>query len=253
MQKKLKRVVVVITSLVIYLMYIPFAFAKSVAGNKLFFRPEDSVSGTPAHSSGFMPEIKSIYDSLHLQLNGLSQQAYDYAKKGLEKLIEQGRVLNDSIVSIVDFSQPSSMKRLYVLDVKNYKLLFNTLVAHGKNSGLESANSFSNQPSSYKSSPGFYITGETYNGRHGYSLKLEGIERGINDNADERAIVMHGANYVNESLATTRGYIGRSQGCPAVPEEKATPIISTIKDGTCLFIYAPNPNYFQYSSMLNRS
>ena len=253
MKKWMKRFVVVITSLVIYLMYIPFAFAKSVTGNKLFSRPENPVSGSPAHSSGFMPEIKSIYDSLHLQLNGLSQQAYDCAKKGLEKLIEQGRVINDSIVSIVDYSQPSSMKRLYVLDLKNYKLLFNTLVAHGRNSGLESAHSFSNQPSSYKSSPGFYITGETYKGRHGYSLKLEGIEKGINDNADERAIVMHGANYVNESLASTRGYIGRSQGCPAVPEKIATPIISTIKNGTCLFIYAPNPNYLQYSPILSRS
>ena len=124
MKKKVKGLFVFITSLVIYLMYMPFALAKSVAGNKLFLRPSDSISGSSVHSTEFMPGMKSVFDSLHLQLGGLSQQAYDYAKKGLEKLIAQGRIMNDSIISIVDFSQPSSMKRLYVLDIKNYKILF---------------------------------------------------------------------------------------------------------------------------------
>jgi|SRR5882724_10811416 len=253
MKKKFKGIIVLITSIFIYLMYLPFAFAKSVAGNKLFFRPEDSISKSSVHSAGFLPGMKSVYDSLHLQLIGLSQQAFDYAQKGLEKLIAQGRIINDSIVSIADFSQSSNMKRLYILDIKNYKVLFNTLVAHGRNSGKELANSFSNQASSFKSSPGFYITGETYNGNNGYSLKLEGIEKGINDNAYHRAIVMHGADYVNESIATARGYIGRSEGCPAVPEGKAVPIISTIKNGTCFFVYTPTASYLQHSTMLGAS
>ena len=110
---------------------------------------------------------------------------------------------------------------------------------------------FSNQQSSFKSSPGFYVTGNTYSGSHGYSLKLEGLERGINDKASERAIVMHGAEYVNPALVATQGYIGRSLGCPAVPVKMATPIINTIKNGSCLFIYNPSSSYLQQSQYLS--
>ncbi|MBL7749696.1 MAG: murein L,D-transpeptidase catalytic domain family protein, partial [Chitinophagaceae bacterium] len=137
---------------------------------------------------------------------------------------------------------------LFVLDLKNYKILFNTLVAHGRNTGREWATSFSNQGESYKSSPGFYITRETYEGKNGYSLKLAGLERGINDNAYNRGIVIHGAEYVSNELANAQGYIGRSQGCPAVPPQVSKPIINTIKNGTCLFIY--HPSYVSHSQVL---
>jgi len=190
------------------------------------------------------------YDKLHLDVSGLSRQAYDYAKKGFDKLLAQGKLLNDSIIAIADFSQPSRNKRLYVLDVKNNKMLFHTLVAHGKNSGLEKTVSYSNQPESLKSSPGFFVTHETYNGNNGYSLRLEGMERGINDNAYERAIVMHGANYVSQAFVNARGFAGRSEGCPAVPVEEAKPIINSIKDGTCLFIYTPDQSYLEHSPVL---
>jgi hypothetical protein len=153
-------------------------------------------------------------------------------------------------MAIVDFSQPSSHRRLYILDMKNYKVLFNTLVAHGRNSGKEWASSFSNKPSSYKSSPGFYITGDTYIGSNGFSLRLNGIEKGINDKAFARAIVMHGADYVSESYIAAQGYIGRSQGCPAVPAEEVYPIINTIKNGTCLFVYVPDKHYVSRSPLL---
>jgi hypothetical protein len=162
--------------------------------------------------------------------------------------VEEGKLLNDSIISIIDFSQPSNKKRLFVLDLKNYKILFNTLVAHGRNTGREMASYFSNQNSSFMSSPGFYITRETYEGHNGYSLKLEGIERGINDNAYERGIVVHGAEYVSQDFVNAQGYIGRSQGCPAVPVQVSKPIINTIKDGTCLFIY--HPSYVSRSEVL---
>jgi hypothetical protein len=140
---------------------------------------------------------------------------------------------------------------LYVVDLKNYQVLYKTYVAHGRNSGTVMANSFSNNPSSYKSSLGFYKTLDTYVGKHGYSLKLEGLEKGINDNADERAIVMHGADYVNPSYIPKLGYIGRSQGCPAVSNKEAAPIINTIKNGSCLFIYSPDGVYQQRSSILS--
>jgi hypothetical protein len=134
--------------------------------------------------------------------------------------------------------------------MKNYKLLFHTLVAHGRNSGKEWASSFSNKPSSYKSSPGFYITGETYFGNNGYSLKLNGIEKGINDKAARRAIVMHGADYVDESYIEEQGYIGRSQGCPAVPSFVANDIIDVLKNGACLFIYPGSRQYVTRSAIL---
>lgn len=250
MKKKFKGFYLLVSSVVIGILHLPFAFAKSATGTKAFLHPPvDSTKKTTTSTTPVISSLKSVYDSLHLNLKGLSQQAFDFARQGLNKLIEDGKLLNDSIISIIDFSQPSSQKRLFVVDLKNYKVLFNTLVAHGRNSGREWAASFSNQNSSYMSSPGFYITRETYEGKNGYSLKLEGIERGINDKAYERGIVVHGANYVCDEYVNSQGYIGRSQGCPAVPVQVSRPIINTIKNGTCLFVY--HPSYVNRSSMLN--
>src|SRR6476660_2465440 len=138
MKKKLKGFYLLVSSIVIGLLHLPFAFAKSATGSKLFFHPTDPVTKKTTDSLQFLPSIRSVYDSLHLNLSGLSQQAFDYARKGLNKLIEEGRILNDSIISIIDFSEPSSRKRLFILDLRNYKVLFNTLVAHGRNTGRES-------------------------------------------------------------------------------------------------------------------
>ena len=255
MKRTLKGFYLLVSSLFITLLHLPLAFAKPILGNKLTARPVVSAtplpSPTPNSADNFFSTRKSVYDSLHLDLSGLSRQAFIYAQKGWQKLIRQGRVLNQSVMAIIDFSQPSDHKRLYVLDMENYKVLFNTLVAHGKNSGKEWAKSFSNKPSSYKSSPGFYITQDTYMGNNGYSLKLEGIERGINDKASRRAIVIHGARYVSESYIEAQGYIGRSEGCPAVPLQEAGDIINTIKNGTCLFVYPLTKHYASRSAILN--
>lgn len=253
MKKKLKGIYLLVSSLVITLLHLPLAFAKPLSGNRFNFEP--AVSTAPVLSSAdiidhFTSPIKSVYDSLHLDLSGLSRQAFVYAQKGWQKLVRQGKVFNESVMAIVDFSQPSDRKRLYVLDMKNYKVLFNTLVAHGRNSGKERASSFSNKSGSYKSSPGFYVTQQTYFGSNGYSLKLNGIEKGINDKALKRAIVMHGANYVSDSYIESQGYIGRSEGCPAVPLHEADDIIDAIKNGTCLFVYAPNKLYVSRSKIL---
>ena len=250
MKKTLKGIYLLISSVVISLLHLPFAFAKTGSANKLFYRPVISTTHVLPDSSILISPVKSVYDSLQLEFAGLSRKAFDYALQGYEKLISQGKLINQSIIAIVDFSQSSSQKRLYVLDIKNYKVLFNTLVAHGRNSGKERATYFSNKPSSYKSSPGFYITGQAYSGSNGYSLKLEGVENGINDKAMKRAIVIHGADYVSESYISSQGYIGRSQGCPAVPLKDARDIINTIRDGTCLYIYAPDQHYFSRSAML---
>lgn len=192
-----------------------------------------------------------LYESMNLGKLGLAKETFDYAIKGFNRLLEEGRFKNEHIISIVDFSMSSCSKRLFVIDLKQAKVLFNTYVAHGVNSGTDMAREFSNIPESLKSSLGFYETLQTYSGKHGYSLKLEGLEKNINDNACSRAIVIHAAGYVNENFIKTRGYIGRSWGCPALPEKLHKPIINKIKDGTCLFIYSPDKNYLSQSKIIN--
>lgn len=156
-----------------------------------------------------------------------------------------------NIISIIDFSKPSSDKRLFVIDLDNRKLLFNCLVAHGKNSGDNYANSFSNESQSLKSSLGFYLTAETYYGKNGYSLKLDGLEKNINDNAREREIVIHGAEYVSNQFIKKYRRLGRSWGCPALPIENSKEIIDTISNGSCLFIYGTDKYYSENSDFLN--
>lgn len=192
-----------------------------------------------------------IYDSLHLEEAGLSRMVYRTALKGMEKLSAKGW-LKGHILAIVDFSQPSTSKRLYVIDLDNYELLYNTWVAHGMKSGKTMAQLFSNKPSSNKSSLGFYVTGEAYQGSNGYSLKLQGVEKGINDFAYRRAIVLHGADYVSEQWIASQGYIGRSKGCPAVPLDVCAPLIDQIKEGNCLFIYHPTSAYRSKSALLKK-
>ena len=212
----------------------------------------------PGKDSSFVDEEKKknssvyfLYDSLRLDRQGLSRRAFEYAMQGLECLKQSGDIDKDGVISIVDFSLPSSSKRLFVIDLNSLKVLYCTYVAHGYNSGLEYANQFSNKLQSNKSSLGFYKTLDTYMGGHGYSLKLEGLERGINDNANRRDIVIHGAAYVSEGLIRAQGYLGRSQGCPAIPEKLHRPIINKIKNGTCLFIYSLDKNYLRHSRILN--
>lgn len=194
--------------------------------------------------------LAGMYVGLELDKKGLSQQAFDNALKGYVFYRDKGMLSNEDILTVIDFSLPSDEPRLFVLDVKNYQLLYCTFVAHGRNSGAKYARHFSNRPGSFMSSLGFYITGETYSGEHGYSLRLQGEEGGINDNAYRRAIVMHSAYYVSKSFIHHRGYIGRSLGCPALPVNLSRSIIKTIKNGTCLFMYAPSENYVERSGVI---
>ena len=192
------------------------------------------------------------YKQWHPGNLGLSENAFNYAMKGFAYLSKANLVSKKNIVSIVDFSKPSTQKRLYVIDVSTGKILFNTWVAHGHNSGNEYANKFSNSPESHQSSLGFYVTMDTYIGGNGYSLRLKGCEKGINDKAFERAIVIHGADYVGNQFINSRGALGRSYGCPAIPTELSKKIIDTIKNGSCLFLYHPTKKYCSRSKILNR-
>ena len=192
---------------------------------------------------------ESLFNHLQLQEKGLSMNALQLAVKGYLELKESG-MLKKPLLSIVDLSQSSREKRFYLLDIEQRKLLENTYVAHGKNSGEDLATDFSNEIGSEKSSLGFYVTKETYKGKHGMSLKIEGIEQGFNDNAETRSVVVHGANYVNEGRVRSN-YMGRSQGCPALPTNKYKKIINEIKEGSAVFIYSENENYLKNSQVLN--
>lgn len=191
-----------------------------------------------------------LYDSLKLDNMGLSRDVMQKAYKGHQILKERGSLRNSDILAIVDFSQSSKQKRLYIVDMRNYKVLMNTYVAHGKNTGLNTAERFSNIPESLQSSLGFYVTKQTYIGKHGLSLRLAGMERGFNDNAEARAIVMHGAEYIGPHRVKS-SYMGRSFGCPAVPQAQSKEAINILKEGTCLFIYHPSQQYLHGSKILN--
>jgi len=156
-------------------------------------------------------------------------------------------VPNKKLLSIIDYSKPSTEKRFFIIDIENHKLLYHTLVAHGKKSGYVNATKFSNKIGSHKSSLGFFRTGNSYSGIRGYSLKLEGLERGINDNARLRGIIIHGANYVDERFVNGNGVIGRSWGCPAVSKKLSKEIINLLKGGSLLYIYADDEVYKENS------
>ncbi len=194
-------------------------------------------------------ENYNLYTSCDFQAFGLTFPVFDYALKGFNQLKSAGFFANNNILTIIDFTKASNEKRLFVLDLDQGKVLFNTYVAHGKASGEMFATSFSNKLSSLKSSLGFFETTQTYFGKHGYSLKLAGLEKGINDQVSKRAIVVHGADYVSDLFIRMKGMIGRSWGCPAIPSSITKPIIDKIRNGTCLYIHAEDSLYFAKSSL----
>lgn len=201
-------------------------------------RPEPRTSVTSS--------CRQLY--VEMELAGVvNYAAFEQAVAGYNKITQKDK----EILTLVDFSKPSTEERFYVFDMRHKKLLFSSLVSHGKNSGGNYATSFSNENGSLKSSLGFFLTENTYQGKNGYSLVLNGLEKGINDRAKERAIVIHGAAYSNPSVIASSGRLGRSFGCPALPQSVSKPIINTIKGGSLLFIYANNKNYLSYSPILS--
>lgn len=179
-------------------------------------------------------ETEQLWKDCKLE-NLLPLEVFQIALKGFHSM---DSIRKNNILTIIDYSKPSSEKRFFVIDIQNKTLLHSTFVAHGKNSGENMAVSFSNEQNSLQSSIGFFITGETYTGENGYSMKLDGLEKGINDNARSREIVIHGADYVSEDYITKYGRLGRSWGCPALPREVSKEIIDLISNGSCLFIYS---------------
>jgi hypothetical protein len=193
-------------------------------------------------TENFSAEIVSVYNNLNRNNFTLPKlESFQKAMLGFYEMKKKG-IFKKDILTLIDFSLSSNEKRLWVIDLSTNTIVFNSLVAHGRNTGDEFAMHFSNSAASFKSSLGFYSTGEVYNGKHGKSLKLDGLEKGINDNARNRGIVIHAADYVSDFFIKAHNRLGRSQGCPALPKEFTEKIINKIKDKSCLYIYYPNSN-----------
>lgn len=218
-----------------------------IAFNISFFTGNNN---TPESGNAFNWSAYSKNKYASLDNDQLTFQAFDDALKGYTKLKKQGKLKNTKYLSVIDFSKPSNEKRLFLIDTDDFKIVHETYCAHGQKTGSLYAKTFSNTEGSHQSSPGFYITENTYSGKHDHSLRLKGIEK-CNSNAKKRAIVMHGAHYATESfLKKNNNVLGRSWGCPAVPQKEAKMIIEWIKEGSCMYIYHDEDNYRKSSYLL---
>ncbi|WP_345163817.1 murein L,D-transpeptidase catalytic domain family protein [Pontibacter saemangeumensis] len=194
--------------------------------------------------AAFNDYMLDIYNEADLREKGLSLDVFEKGFIGFQNMKRQQNTSQErSILTVIDFTKSSREKRLWIIDLDSKKVLFNTLVAHGRNTGEDRALKFSNQPNSYMSSLGFYLTDATYFGKHGLSLRLSGMDGNYNSNAMARAIVMHGADYATASFVKQYGRLGRSLGCPAVPQEVSKEIIMAIKDKTVMYIHGNDSNY----------
>ena len=188
--------------------------------------------------------------SLVQQAPGLRSDILKLALNAEQCAAKEGLVQRQDLLTVIDYSLPSSTPRLFVFNLAQHKLLFRELVAHGKNSGDDIATFFSNSPSSLATSIGLFVTADTYIGHNGYSLRLKGLEEGFNDMAMDRAIVMHGAAYVSQEAIKVLGRLGRSWGCPAVSSTAAQKIIDTIRGGSAIFAYYPEKEWLSKSEFL---
>lgn len=180
----------------------------------------------------------------------LDSQVFQLAFNGYVALKNQGKLTNDSILTIIDYSKPSTEKRMWVINTRSKTVVFHERVAHGKNTGGLYARHFSNTPESHQSSLGFMLTGKIYEGKHPNSLKLHGLEYGFNHKAYDRGIVIHGAHYATEKFMMANGKLGRSYGCPSVRMEISDTLVKTLQGGSCVFSYYPNQRYLSRSSYL---
>lgn len=232
-----------------------FICAASIISFKVHSDPKPSDHATKVALAKTSSSNNNYLTELHERISragiSLSEEILSLALLGFNKLNAQQKLSKDSILTIIDYSRSSKEKRLFVIDLKSKQVLFKSVVAHGRNTGEEYARSFSNRLNSHQSSLGFFITQKPYQGNNGFSLALDGVDRGFNDLARKRAIVIHGAEYASERMIKTKGYLGRSFGCPSLPPQLNKKIIETIKEGNCVFAYYPDQRYLNASELLN--
>jgi len=197
-------------------------------------------------------DFKSFAENLYEALDDpdLEYDPFEKALKGYLKLQKQGEIEENSYLTVIDMSISANRNRFFLIDVENEKIIHKSIVAHGRNSGGEFAKYFSNKVGSFQSSIGFYRTAETYQGKHGLSLRLDGLEYS-NSNARKRAIVIHAADYVSSMFIKKNGRLGRSLGCPSLPQKNYDQVVHKIKNGSLLFIYYPEDKYLKNSTLAN--
>lgn len=247
-----RRVAVSRLILVLALIAIPsmpftdrLATAETAAAPTAVAHVAESVTASKTEASAF-----DVTAWQNVILGGVDMQVFALALHAASVAVARGDASAPATLTVIDFSKPSTEQRLWVYDLHARKLLFEEVVSHGRGSGKTLATDFSNRESSNQSSLGLYRTAETYIGKHGYSLRLDGLDVGFNDNARARAIVMHAADYVNPALAKANGYLGRSLGCPAVRPEISRALIDSIKQGGLLFAYYPDQRWLTQSAYL---
>lgn len=217
--------------------------------------PETNINEAVAKTTANINDhIKEVYSQIDFSKSKtLDYDVFEKAYYGYLNLRDAGKLSdNKEILTVCDFSKSSTAYRLWVIDLNAKKVLINDYVAHGQGSGDEFATMFSNTTNSHQTSLGFYVTEDTYIGKHGLSLRMHGMDKGYNSAAYDRAVVVHGANYVCDDFVAGQKRLGRSWGCPAVSNAISDKMINLIKDGTCLFIYAPQKEYLASSVWLNR-
>lgn len=216
------------------------------------YLPDKEKDNTPAstYDATIASFSSQIFSMIRSEASKPDFEVFQKALTGFLNLKAENNV-QKNILTIIDFSLSSAVERMWIIDMNNLEVIHNNLVAHGKNSGEEFASHFSNSPASYQSSLGFFLTGGTYYGKHGISLILDGVEPGINDKARERAIVMHGADYVSRSFIHNFGRLGRSFGCPSIPLEDHEQIIKLLSGRSCIYIHYPDDNYLTTSGMFS--
>lgn len=200
--------------------------------------------------SNFNQYAKDLYNDLGD--TNLLYTAFEQALVGYHNLDKYQKLKRKEVLTVIDFSKPSTQKRLYIIDMCNRSVLYKSVVAHGVNSGRLYAKSFSNESNSRQSSLGFYVTTTTYTGKYDLALRLDGMEHS-NNHARSRGVVMHGAKYATYEFLEKNGSLGRSYGCPAMPYDNFHQVVDWIKEGSCLYIYYPSRSYERYSRYLNRS
>lgn len=214
----------------------------------LSFRGYSEVHPPKIVLEDFKSYSKELYESLDEP--ALNYEAFETALKGFVKLQLEDKIHNTEYLTVIDMSRSANDHRFFVINLPEKRIEHKSVVAHGRNSGGEFARHFSNKEGSFKTSLGFYKTAETYRGKHGLSLRLDGLEKS-NSNARDRAIVIHAADYVSQSFIQKFGRLGRSLGCPSLPREGYDKIVETIKEGTLLFIYFPEEYYLSNSTIAN--
>ncbi len=213
------------------------------------YSEDNDVRSVLYHS--FDDYVNTLYQQFETSGEAPELKVFNQAYVGFLNMKREAVISDKDLLTIIDFSLPSNVKRFWVLDMKHGKILYHSLVAHGRNTGNINAKNFSNVPESHMSSLGFYVTGETYHGKHNLSLRLDGVDEDYNSAARERAIVMHGASYVSEEFIAQYGRLGRSYGCPALPLDISDEIVTKLANNTALFIYYPDQDYESISSWLD--